>query len=41
MPIADGGAIIANVDDARVTGPTVINLQSICANNALIARQIQ
>ena len=41
MPIADAGAIIANVHDARVTGSTVINLQSVCANNALIARQIQ
>ena len=41
MPIADAGAIIENVDDARATSPTVINLQFVCASNALIARQIQ
>ena len=41
MLIADAGAIIEIVDDAWVTGPTVINLQSVCANNAFIARQIQ
>lgn len=39
--IADAGAIIENVDDAQMTGPPDINLQSGCASNACIARQIQ
>ena len=39
--VADAGAIIEGVDEAQMTGPPDINLQSGCASNACIARQIQ